>query len=367
MRIMFVALPLIGHLFPMMPLAVHLARAGHEVRIATGGDAVITRDSGIEVHDIWAPPRSNFNRDAVGPLAFHPRIALRGARGLADAQAAGLVFAAVNRPMIDTLLTVTRSFAPDLVVHDPYAAAAAIAAARLGVASVLHNIALNDGTALLDQIMLRLGHTPQTPSAAVLSIAPPSLVSVPGCPMRLVPYTAGDGVAPRWLQATPQRPRILVTRSTVLGDGRNAMLSAMIRAAPHVDAEIVIVRPNNPILHATDLPDNVRTVGWIPLHSVLHTCTAMVNHGGAGSIYDALRAGIPQLATPAPGDRRWNASLLERRRIGLAVPAGKITVTHLKTLINDPDMRTAATRVADEMATMPTLDHIATKLAALTR
>ena len=30
----------------------------------------------------------------------------------------------------------------------------------------------------------------------------------------------------------------------------------------------------------------------------------------------ALHAGIPQIATPAPGDRRWNATLLERSGTG---------------------------------------------------
>ncbi|KAA0017025.1 glycosyltransferase [Antrihabitans cavernicola] len=366
MRVLIVALPLIGHLFPMMPLAVELASSGHDVRIATGGDAVLARDSGIAVEDIWPLPRSNFGGAAVRALALHPQRALRGMRGIADPQAAGRVFAVVNRPMIEPVFALARRFAPDVIVHEPYAAAGAIAAARLGIASVLHNIALIDGAALLEQILLRLGAraAPAQAFAATLSIAPPSMLTVPGLPMRYAPYSSPGSTAPPWLHESATRPRILVTRSTMLGDGPNAMLDSVLRAAPQVDAEIVIVRPNDPIVNATRLPANVRTVGWIPLYSVLHSCTAILTHGGAGSVYEGLRAGIPQLATPAPGDRAWTAALVQQRGVGLSVPARKITATHLSSLISDPTMVSAAREVAAEIAAMPSVEQVAAMLTA---
>ena len=40
MRILFVSAPLLGHLNPMVPFIQATQDAGHEVRVATGGDAL---------------------------------------------------------------------------------------------------------------------------------------------------------------------------------------------------------------------------------------------------------------------------------------------------------------------------------------
>jgi hypothetical protein len=50
MRVLAVSAPLVGHAFPLLALA--LRSAGHEVLIATGGDAVAGRDSGLPVDDV---------------------------------------------------------------------------------------------------------------------------------------------------------------------------------------------------------------------------------------------------------------------------------------------------------------------------
>ncbi|APB00098.1 glycosyltransferase family 1 protein [Nocardia seriolae] len=45
MRVLFVATPLIGHAFPMLPLALHLRATGHEVVLASGDEVVtVLRD-----------------------------------------------------------------------------------------------------------------------------------------------------------------------------------------------------------------------------------------------------------------------------------------------------------------------------------
>jgi hypothetical protein len=47
-----VSAPLIGHAFPLVPLALALQSSGHEVLVATGGDALAVRDSGLDVDDV---------------------------------------------------------------------------------------------------------------------------------------------------------------------------------------------------------------------------------------------------------------------------------------------------------------------------
>jgi UDP:flavonoid glycosyltransferase YjiC (YdhE family) len=143
------------------------------------------------------------------------------------------------------------------------------------------------------------------------------------------------------------------------------MLSAVLRAAPSVDAEIVIVRPNRPMLRADTLPANVRTTGWLPLRPALAVSTALVNHGGAGSVYDGFSAGVPQLVTPAPGDRAWNAGLVAARGAGLSVAANRITVSHLTQLVTDAALAVAAREVAAELTAMPSVSDVAAQVLAL--
>ncbi|WP_067895006.1 glycosyltransferase [Nocardia vaccinii] len=363
MRVLFAATPLIGHLFPMLPLARCLRDRGHEVLVASGGAAVAAVTGDIDAVDI-APSIGNV-RAVVRGLGPHPVLAARSVAGRADPRGGAHVFAVTNKPMIAPLTRTAERFQPDLVVHEPFAAAAAIAAARIGVPAVLHNIALDNGTLIRRELLRLLCGRDEPAAAATLSVAPPSIASVPGWPLQYTPYAPSGAPVPPIFRDPPVRPRIVVTRSTMLGDGPDAMLRSVLRAAPQVDADIVIVRPNRAIARSSRrLPRNVHTVGWIALHHVLPTCTAMVDHGGAGSVLAALCAGIPQLATPAPGDRRWNAESVESRGAGLSVPASKITAAHLNTLITDASLTRSAQAVAAEIAAMPTVEDTADRLLA---
>ncbi|MFC9659869.1 glycosyltransferase [Nocardia sp. NPDC127606] len=357
MRVLFVAMPLIGHLFPMMPLAETLRERGHDVMVATGGDAAAVVRAQLPVADV-APP-IDYLRAAVRGLGRHPVLALRSGQGMADARGGAHVFAVTNRPMIEPLLRAATEFGPQVIVHEPFASAAAIVADRLGVPTVLHNIALDNGTVIRRELLRLLTDAALPAPASTLSIAPPSIVRVDGRPLRYTPYSTPGADTPAFLREPSTRRRILVTRSTMLGDGPDTMLRAIVRAAPYVDADIVIVRPDRKTVRNTALPANIRTTGWIALHEALPHCTAMVNHAGAGSVYAALLTGVPQISTPAPGDRAWNALSVQRRGAGLSVPARSITAAHLNALISDPDLTANARAVAAEIAAMPSVIDIA--------
>lgn len=63
MRVLVVSAPLVGHVFPLVPLAVALRDAGHDVLVATGGGALAAADAGLAVHDI--APGFDFGRIAL--------------------------------------------------------------------------------------------------------------------------------------------------------------------------------------------------------------------------------------------------------------------------------------------------------------
>ncbi|PWU47852.1 glycosyltransferase [Micromonospora sp. S4605] len=368
MRVLVVSAPLIGHVFPLVPLTVALRDAGHEVLVATAADGLDVARSGLPVRDV--APGFDFGRIARGMLLRHPLVARAELAGRAGTRGAGLLFGAVNDQLTDGVIALAEQWKPDLVVHEPFAVAGAVAAARLGVPAVRHENALFDGRELIRATVARLapalrrhGLTELPPPAAAVAVAPPSVLRQDGWPMRYGAYVGG-GELPDWLREPGERPRVLVSRSTVAGPGGGGPMRAVVAAAPRVDAEFVLVRPDERLARAA-LPDNVRTVGWIPLPAALAAGAALVHHGGAGSVLGALAAGVPQLATVGPGDRRQNAELVAARGAGIAAASRDITPATLTRLVADAALRDAATQVSREIAAMPEPADLVPRLAAL--
>lgn len=346
----------------MVPLAVALREAGHEVRVAAGGDAAQARPAGLQVDDVV--PGFDFSRVARRVLLRHPLIGRAELAGKAGTRGVALLFGAVNDQLLDGTLRLAREWAPELVVYEPLAGAGAHAAAELGVPAVLHGNTLFDEAELVRVTTAAMRH--QRPGGLpadrlVLSVAPPSLVGERAVrPMRFVSY-GGEGELPDLLREPPAdgRPRILVTHSTVPGPGGGDLIGAAVAAASGVDAEVVLVRADG----TRDLPANVRAVGWTPLAEALPTCAGVVHHGGAGTLLAALAAGVPQIVVPGPGDRRRNAELVDGRGAGLAVPVRGIDAAALRRLVTDDALAAAAREVRDEMAALP---HPAALVPAVT-
>jgi len=372
MRVLVVSAPLLGHVFPLVPLARALAAAGHEVLIATGGDALPVRDTGIPVEDV--APSLSFAPIAARMMLRHPLIGRAELAGEAGTRGVSLLFGEVNERLADPVVAAAERWRPDLVIHEPLAVAGALAAARLGVPAVLHENSLFDGPELirvtaarLTRALRRHGVAELPPAAATLTIAPPSVVGQrAGWPLRGVPYS-GEAELSEWLNRPGARPRIAVSRSTVGGPGAGALMSAVVDAAEGVDAEFVLVRPDKKVTSRRALPANVRTVGWIPLNAALSSCAAVVHHGGAGSVFGALAAGIPQLVVTGPGDRTFNGRLIAGRGAGLAMPAKEISAAALRRLVTDPALASAAVEVRREMAAMPAPEELVPRLESLTR
>jgi UDP:flavonoid glycosyltransferase YjiC (YdhE family) len=370
MRVLVVSGPTLGHVFPMVPLQRALRAAGHDVLVGTAGDAMGVRQAGLSIEDV--APTFHFGRVARRMMMGHPLTARAELAGVGGTRGVSLLFGAVNEQMAAGVVALADRWKPDLVVYEPLAVAGALAAARCGVRAVLHENSLFDGPLLVQATAERManvlrshGMTGQPPMDAIVTVAPPSLVGARrGWPMRYVPYS-GEGVLPDWLRRPPVRPRIAVSRSTVAGPGGGDIMSAVVAAAPNVDAEFVLVRPDRKVLRRKALPENIRTVAWIPLNSALLACAGIVHHGGAGGVLGALAAGVPQLVVPGPGDRRHNARLVAARGAGLAVAAKAITATELIRLITDTALASAAGEVRQEMAAMPGPVELVARLEAL--
>ncbi|GAA2846996.1 glycosyl transferase [Actinoplanes cyaneus] len=349
MRILFVAAPLQGHLLPLVPLAAACRDAGHDVVLASDGfppDVLGLRTAAIGA-------RFSLPRSAIRVALRRPRLARAELRGTAGVGMVGELFGRANRALVDPLLALAGRERPDLIVYESLSEAGAIVAGRLSVPSVLQENTLWPATELFRAVTasaaFRGQHVPEPD--LTIAVTPPSLRDAPaagGIMMRPVPFSGG-GAVPQWLLGPGERPRVVVSRSTLDGPNSGDPGRAVLAAAAEVDAEFVLVRP----AASTKLPAGVRAVGRVPLDRVLPHAAAFVHHAGAGSVLGGLAAGVPQLATPGAGDRRHNAGLLARRGAGLAVPAEAISAADLSRLLTDGALRAAARQVAAEIAGMP--------------
>ncbi|GAA1585826.1 nucleotide disphospho-sugar-binding domain-containing protein [Actinoplanes couchii] len=357
MRVLVVAAPLVGHVFPLVPLARALHGAGHEIVFVTAGDGLRVAAAGFPVRD--AAPGFTFHRAAVRAVLRRPFLIGAEPAGTAGTRMTGGLFGAVNDAMLAGVLDAAREWRPDRILFEPSAAAGAVVAARLGVTGILHENSLYDGPALLAATRMR-GRPELAPPAAVIRIAPASVAGRgTHLPMRFVPW-AGAGELPGWLAEPSHRPRILVSRSTVARPGPDRTTPRIVAAAAEVDADVVLIRPPEKYLTVRPAAEyrNVRSVGWVPIPAALASATAIIHHGGAGTTLTALQAGVPQLIVRGAGDRRHNAELVAARGAGLAADPRDISPALLNRLLTDPVVGSVARAVRAEIAAMPPPENL---------
>jgi UDP:flavonoid glycosyltransferase YjiC (YdhE family) len=93
------------------------------------------------------------------------------------------------------------------------------------------------------------------------------------------------------------------------------------------------------------LPSNVCTIAFFPGNRILEKASVTVNHGGSGSVYQAMAAQVPQIIIPTHGDQQWNADIVQAEGAGIrlrhwGLTAGKIADA-VATLLNtrQPDQK----------------------------
>jgi glycosyltransferase len=406
MRVLFTPHVAPQHLYPLVPLAWACRAAGHEVRIAGApvlAEAIVhTGLAGVLVGA--DPPAPTSEDDAVvariyqhrpfpadWPLAPH----LLDDRQREMIEVLGRRSAMAAERMVDELIAFATRWRPDLVVHDIGNFAGPVAAAVLGVPSVRHLTGVG-----LRPMEFRVGDAEPLPEYAALfqrrglevrlptmSIdpSPPSLrlpVAQLWREVRYVPYN-GPGMAPAWLDAQTDRPRVCVTWGLSVSRVRKTLsryavepFALALEALAELPAEIIVTTTPGQLELLGDLPDNVRAVAGLPLNVLLPHCALIVHQAGDGTALTAAALGVPQLAVTRKPDPALTGSRLAAagaaihlryQELAAAPDAHKVIRAAAEALLTEPAYREAAGRLRAEIERQPAPAALVPALETLAR
>jgi UDP:flavonoid glycosyltransferase YjiC (YdhE family) len=366
-KIVFAAIPAYGHLYPLMPLALACADAGHQVTVATAPPFL----DRLPLPTILQQP-VELELDGVFAEAERRNPGLHGAELVVG------VFADVTSEAVTAvLMPKLEESRPDLVIYEAMNVGAGVAAHVLGIPSVAYSIALTQlGFAFIHpaavdyrrDLWTSRGLPPPEGSPllsqALLDPTPPSLqrltnpLDVRKIPIRPVPYAETLGLLPDWLVAPRTRPRVYLTLGTV-SFGAVEVLSRAMHEIADLDVDLLVaVGPEGDPSALGEVPGNVRLERFVDQSRVLPQVDLIVHHGGTGTVLGALAAGLPQLIMPQGADQFFNVEFLTKAGAARALrneeqAPGTIRAAVAGLLHPDAAERAVARQIQAEIADLP--------------
>lgn len=373
MRILFSSTRGAGHLQPLLPYARALVARNHEVAVAAPAEmSEALRSAGL--------PHAPFDHpgdDVLAPIWAR----LKGEwNDQAMAIAAREIFAGANATAaLPKLQATIGSFRPDLIVRDSVEFAALVAAELASVRHVrvaVHRYpsktrSLRSSKAPLDALRALAGLAPDHGASLrvelVFSSFPASLDQVPdGSRMQAafrarVVEDAPNSAPAAWAATADARPLVYITFGTLVGTNAHARsiyrtsldaiadlpVRALVTTGRGMDADVL-----------GTIPANVQVEAWVPQRDVLPHAAALVCHGGSGTLLGGLAAGLPMVIVPFGADQPHNAQLVARAGAGIALtkPDASTLRAAIQRVLEAPELRRQARRLAGEIAAMPTID-----------
>jgi UDP:flavonoid glycosyltransferase YjiC (YdhE family) len=372
---LFTAGPLVGHVFPMLPLMYAARDAGHEVVMATGADMV---------PDLQ---RRGFATWTVGPGLGEAVAELTSASAVpAASHEEQLGRDAVHlfaRPSVRRALDLI----PRAAAWGPGSEITELAgrevACATGALYATHGFGTHvPGTSALaavmfDHVSAELG-TPNRRHAFETGLyidpCPPGLQSPEFGEMEVRSIRPGHGgiapderLPPQFLDL-PERPLVYLTLGTVFNDPELARtvldaiqdlpISIAVTTGPGIDPALLGRRPAN-----------VAAAPFVAQALLLPLASAVVSHTGSGTMLGALAAGLPQVCLPRGADQFANAERLHAVGAGIRLLPDDVTPDRLRaavsSVLDDPAYADAATAMKAEIAAMPSAADVLDDLVGL--
>jgi UDP:flavonoid glycosyltransferase YjiC (YdhE family) len=374
-----------GHLNPLLPFLDAARRRGDETLVM----APPTMREMVERAGHPFAPGEEPPEEVVAPireqLPIAPRVeaSILGNRDLFGRLA--------TTAMLPPMERIVAEWAPDLIVRDPCEYASAVVAGRLGVPMVQVGISLAEvesgaigvaAPALEDH---RAGLTDEVRRSPYLTRFPAALdpSTFPTTVRFREPNVgaAGDPL-PDWWDGS-RAPLVYVSFGTVLAHMTFAadVYRVALRAVDDLHARVLLTVGTK--FDASELGAVARHVhveSWIDQAQVFGDAALVVCHGGSGTVYGALAAGVPVVVVPVFADQFANGRRVARAGAGLVVepeagaddgPRTVISVDDaprvtdaIEAALANPTYRETARGIAAEMASTPDVDAVLDSLLA---
>ena len=367
-----------GHLLPVLSVGEACQRLGHDVTavVPESLEAEATR-SGFRVAVGEDPPRAfvdeAWNRMRNGP----PDPGLIDREVFADKATAGMLGAA--RAARD-------SFRPHLVVREPCEYASAVAAHEAGIFQAAVGISL----ASIERRVLTMvapvidhyaaGVAETIGEAPYLSSFPASLDPSPWPDTRRFsqPISAA-GSLPEWWLGDDQ-PLVYVTFGSVTGHLSEAqgVFRAALNAVAGLPCRVLLtVGSGVEVSEFAPVPANTHVEPWVAQEGVFPHASVVVCHGGSGTTFGALAAGVPLVVCPLFADQSENGRLVEESGAGVLVRGREKALggvggldqsdaaplrEAIEEVLSNPKYRSVAESISEEMGAAASLDSIVADL-----
>jgi len=360
-RLLFLSLPLRGHLDwgGMLATAAALAAHGHTVAWASGAAVQpVVAAAGVEFIELQAT-----GWRTLPPLPDHQPATERAALRQQRALDAWLSPAAVL-PAAAEIERIIAGWQPDALIVEPYAVAGALAAERAGLPLVVcGRPALPDGAATPNPAGQRAGELCRLEGVAgdYWDLATGQVRS---------PLLHIDFFSRRWyadLPAVAPQTRFVGSRPSPAADPLDpptvlVTLGSLFNQDPaffRIAAEAVLLEGGQPLIVTgggsdalSGLPAGVEVHSWLDFDQTLPRLAGIIHHGGVGTTHAALRHGLPQVAVPHAGDQQPQAGRITQAGVGYGVAPANFTLPAARWLArqlleNEALRQAAATWQAD--------------------
>jgi UDP:flavonoid glycosyltransferase YjiC (YdhE family) len=372
----------LGHLTPLVGVARAVRRLGHDAVVLVPPALVAAIESeGLPYEVGEEPTRAVIDRTWARVRAGPAGDVL----GVIDRE---LFAEECTRAMLPAVRGLRDGWRPELVVRESCEYASAVAACEAGIAQA--QVAISQAQLerdVLDMVSPIINRFAPRVAAAIarapyLTAFPGSLDRSPWPDTRRFRHPGSRGVAlPDWWPGD-RRPLVYVSFGSVIGHLPEAVgvFRSALDAVSGLPVRVLLTvgRPTD-IASLGEVPNNTRVEPWVAQHDVLAQAEIVVCHGGSGTTFGALAAGVPLVICPLFADQTANGRVIKNARAGVVVAGrslapgdlrglGPDDVAPLRAAIEDvlhqPAYREAAQGIAAEMAAMPTLDQVVEPLLA---
>ncbi|HUS42696.1 MAG TPA: glycosyltransferase [Ilumatobacteraceae bacterium] len=312
-----------GHWIPLAAVLGAATERGDDV-LVVGPPALadMVRSDGFTFAPGGEPPEA-----AIAPL--RDRLAVASAADAAVIGNRDLFARLAAGSMYEPLVEQAGRFEPDVVVRDPceFASAALAARANVPMAQVAISLARIEWGSLAVAAPALDEH--DTGLTAAIRKAPyitrfPELLDPSPFPttIRFGGPTGGDDrPLPDWWPGA-SGPLVYATLGTVLPHMAAALdhYRLLIESLRDVDARVLLTigRHLDPSALGT-VPDHVHVEQWVDQRRVVAEAALTVCHGGSGTVYGSIAAGVPVVVLPSFSDQFSNAGIVEGHQLGRVV------------------------------------------------